>query len=420
MGRLIFPIFVDIDSLDDLFFSDMNFKKPTILHTYLSVFSSLLLLFLGYQLYSKSDSQLIRPRFDVNSHYIKSIRSYSKIVTWMMLPFMLLVVLEDIYYVITYGYLSKYMEFESSLPGIVIVFSVLYEYFLYLYLATLPSQKNSKWIILAYVLLSITKMAAGDRGECMTALFVVIYYFFLRNRLCPGEKKWIGKRGITMLVASVPVAVIVLFSVSYIRNDSDVKGDSTALMISGFFYQQSASMNVIACEYEDEKSLPQGKWYSLGPIIDYFTNNHLSRLIFGIKPYKVGSVELATQGHSLDPAITYLESPEFFFKGGGMGSSYIAEAYYDFGYLGIVLFSLFYGFFLAKVPKMNSRNIWLSLIAFIFIKFIMYAPRARALGFVAAAFSVSFWPIAFIIYIVAKNKAFEGAIKMKNEKSYIY
>ena len=164
-------------------------------------------------------------------------------------------------------------------------------------------------------------------------------------------------------------------------------------------------MNVIYGEYEDEKSLPQRKWYSLGPIIDYFTNNHLSRLLFGIKPYKVGTVELATKGHSLDPAITYLESPQFFFKGGGMGSSYIAEAYYDFGYIGIVLFSIFYGFILAKAQKMNSKNVWLSLIAFIFIKFIMYAPRARALGFVAAAFSVSFWPLAFIIYILAKSNS---------------
>lgn len=403
MGRLIMPVFFDIEDDDDIFFSNMIFKKETILHTYLSVFISLLVLYLSYCLYNKKENDNLLPQFDVHSDYVKVIRKYSKFAVWLTIPFMLLVVLDNIYYVITHGYVSKYMEYETSLPGIIIVLSALYEYFLYLYLGTLPSKKDCRWIILSYVLISIIKMAAGDRGECMTALFVVVYYYFLRNRLCPGGQKWIGKRGMAMLASAVPAVVVILFSIAYLRDDNDVKGDNMTIMMAGFFYQQSASMNVVACEYEDEKQLPQGKLYSIGPIIDYFTNNHLSRLIFGVEPYKVGTVELATKGHSLDPAITYLESPTFFFKGGGMGSSYIAEAYYDLGYLGIVLFNIFYGFVLAKVQKMNSKNVWLSLIALVIIRFIMYAPRARALGFVAAVFSVSFWPLALILHLIAKN-----------------
>lgn len=149
--------------------------------------------------------------------------------------------------------------------------------------------------------------------------------------------------------------------------------------------------------------LPQGKIYSFGALIDYFGNNYISRIVTGSAPLKVGSAELATEGNSLDAAITYLESPEFYFNGGGMGSSFIAEAWHDFGYIGIMFFSIFYGVVLSKIPKLCTINVWIAVIALIFLKYIMYAPRARATGFIVATLSVSFWPVAYLIYLKARK-----------------
>ena len=38
-------------------------------------------------------------------------------------------------------------------------------------------------------------------------------------------------------------------------------------------------------------------------------------------------------------------------QGGGLGSSYIAEAWKDFGYLGVIIFSYIYGLILALIPQ---------------------------------------------------------------------
>lgn len=401
MGRLIIPLIFNISEYSTIFFSNMNFKIETNIHVITSLYTSLLFIFLSYENFKGRKPQKINPNFDPQSPRIIFIRKCSKSLIWLTFPFAILVIIEKIRYVLTYGYAGMLLENESRLPSIIIILSVLFEYMVYLYLATLPSKREAKIVILLYVIFAITNIIGGDRGECMLALFVIIYYFFLRNNLYRGFKDWIGIKGIMTMILIAPLTVIILFSVAFLRDSKTLENDNIILLVGGFFFQQGASVNVIACSYEDENYLPKEKWYSIGPIIDYIKINYVSRLIFGTKPYPVGSQELATKGNSLDSAITYVESPSFYERGGGMGSSYIAEAYYDFGYIGIVIYSLLYGFVLARIPKWNSKNIWVSVIALVFLKYIMYAPRARATAFIASAASVSFWPIALIIYIAS-------------------
>jgi len=402
MGRLIIPLIINMSDYGSVFFSYMDFKQGTTFHVIISLYISLLFIFFSYTTFeSKTSLKKLKPDFDPQSPRILFIRKWAKFFLWFTFPFALLVVFEKIRYVLAYGYFGMLLEGESKLPSIVIILSVLFEYMVYLFLATLPSKREAKIVIVLYVIFSITNIIGGDRGECMLALFVIIYYFFLRNRLYRGSKEWIGFKGVMTMILIAPFTAIVLFSIAFLRDSKTIDNDNVMVLVGGFFFQQGASVNVIACAYEDENCLPKGKWYSIGPIIDYLKINYVSRLIFGTKPYPVGSQELATKGNSLDSAITYVESPSFYERGGGMGSSFIAEAYYDCGYIGIVMYSLLYGFVLVRIPKWNSKNTWLSVIALIFLKYIMYAPRARATAFIASAASVSFWPVALIIYIAS-------------------
>lgn len=403
MGRLIMPLFINMSDYSNVFFSWLDFKPKTYFHVILSLFLALLFLFFSYTITEAKNSNKLFSNFNPESPRILFIRKWAKIILWISFPFALLVVGEKILYVFSHGYSGMLLEQVSVLPPFVVILSVLFEYMVYLFLATLPSKHEAKYVIIIYVIFAITNILGGDRGECILSLFVVIYYVFLRNRLYSGSTEWIGRKGIITMLLAAPLSAMLLYSIAFIRDSRSVENDTATLLISGFFYQQGSSMNVIACAYEDEKMLPQGKWYSIGPIIDYFKINYLSRILFGTKPYKVGSQELAVKGNSLASAITYLENTKFYESGGGMGSSYIAEAYYDFGYIGIVLYSLLYGFVLASIPKWNAKNVWLSVIALVFLKFIMYAPRASATAFIAAAASVAFWPIALVI-LMTSNK----------------
>ena len=401
MGRLILPLILDMPKYSDIFFSFMDFKKETYIHVTISLYITLFFLFWAYTFTEQKIPENLSPTFDPDSPRMRFTRKWAKILMWISFPFALLVVLEKIRYVLTFGYAGMLVEQESHLPSIVIIFSVLFEYMVYLFLATLPTKRESALVVAIYVFFSLFNLIGGDRGECVMALFVTIYYYFLRNRLHRGDAVWIGRKGTWGLVLAAPMAAILLFSIAFLRDSKDMNENETGLLVGGFFYQQSASMNVIACAYEDDDQLPKGKLYSIGPIIDYFRINYISRLLLGVKPYPTGSSDLATKGNSLDSAITYLEAPQFYESGGGMGSSFVAEAFHDFGYIGIVLYSLLYGFVLASIPKWNSKNIWLSVVALVFLKYIMYAPRARATAFIASAASVSFWPIAFIIFIAS-------------------
>ena len=401
MGRLVMPLFIDMDVYSDIFYSFLDFKPETNYHVILSLYISLLFLFISYTITEAKVPNVIQPAFNPNSQKILVVRKWANIILWFSFPFALLVILEKIRYVIINGYAGMLLEQGSTLPSFVIILSVLFEYMVFLYLATLPSKRKAIPVIILYLIFSVMNIIGGDRGECMLSIFVVIYYFFLRNRLYRGSSLWISRKGITAIIMAAPLAMILLFSIAFVRDSKTIDNTDAGLLIGGFFFQQGASMNVIACAYEDERYLPKGKLYSLGSIIDYFRNNYISRLILGTKPLAVGSTELAQKGNSLDPAITYIENPQFYENGGGMGSSYIAEAYYDFGYFGIILYSLIYGYVLASIPKWNAKNVWLSVIALVFLKYIMYAPRARATGFIAAAASVAFWPIALIIYLIS-------------------
>ena len=389
----------------------MDFRKETYLHVIISLYIALFFIFFSYTIKEKKTSEKLSPTFDPESPRILFTRMWAKRIMWISFPFAFLVILEKVRYVLSFGYAGMLVEQESHLPSIVIIFSVLFEYTVYLFLATLPSKPESFVVVGLYVFYSISNLVGGDRGECVMALFVIIYYYFLRNRLYKGSSVWIGRKGIWSLVLAAPLAAILLFSIAFLRDSKDVNENQTGLLVGGFFYQQSASMNVIACAYEDEDKLPKGKLYSIGPIIDYVRINYISRLVFGIKPYSLGSHDLATKGNSLDSAITYLEAPGFYEKGGGMGSSFIAEAFHDFGYVGIVFYSLLYGFVLASIPKWNSKNIWLSVIALVFLKYIMYAPRARATAFIASAASVSFWPIALIIFLASLSYSYRRNVR---------
>lgn len=406
LGRVIMPLFFDESYFVDIFYSYLSFTQETYRHIYISLFLTLFFIFIGYN-YFQIKSFAPKPKFSTTSFENRVIRKCAKVGVLLTSPFSLLLILDKIKFVLNYGYSHVFIDYETSLPTIVIILTALFEYLVYLYLATLPSKKESKQIIFLYVIISLMNMIAGDRGEAMLAVFVIIFYYYLRNYLEPGGVEWIGKKGTKVLIAAVPFVISLLLIVSYMRDDNssdEYNVNNISVLIGSFFYQQGASVNVIGCSYQDQHMLPSNKLYSLGAITDYFRNNYLSRLLFGIRPYPVGSVELATKGNSLDSAITYIEDQNFYFNGGGMGSSFIAEAWHDFGYLGVIVFALFYGFILARIPVGCAKNVWIGIISLMFFKYILYAPRARATTFLVSALSVAFWPLALVIYLYAKQR----------------
>ena len=88
-----------------------------------------------------------------------------------------------------------------------------------------------------------------------------------------------------------------------------------------------------------------------------------------------------------------------YFRGGGLGSCYIAEAYKDFGYIGIIFFSILIGMLLFKFSNSNSQNVYLLCFMFIMQSNLLLAPRDAVFGFICNTFTITNLLYIFIFWI---------------------
>ncbi len=123
--------------------------------------------------------------------------------------------------------------------------------------------------------------------------------------------------------------------------------------------------------------------YSFGTLIEKLKYNPLSSLIFGIESLRGNSVERAVLGNSFAHAISYIVLPFGYLHGRGLGTCYIAEAYHDFGYIGIFIFSLVYGIILKKCSNFNSKNFIKRVMIMVVLGSLLMIPRANADSFIS-------------------------------------
>lgn len=400
MGRMVLPLFYDISNL--LFdIGGADFSKKTQVHMYVCLFLSLFSVFLGYK-YVSLGNKKPNVRFS-DKQTIAKIKSYSKRIIYFSYLFALVQILEKVYVVIKNGYTALYLDYESQLPYIFILIAGWFFHAFYIFLATLPTKKEAKIPIILYLSIATISIGSGQRGSFVLGFLFVIMYLFIRNTLRPGNSPWIGKKGIIGLLITLPALLVFLFLMVYIRSDND-STFSTNFLIS-FFYQQGVSVEVIGYTYDYEKYFPTGKIYLLGEIVDYIKHNMFTRILFDTKVVEPQTVQHALEDNSLDAAITYIVKPYYYLNGGGLGGCFIAEAWKDFGYMGVCVVSCFYGLLIAKIPIWCRKNVWVSSVGLAMFNQIIFAPRAHAIKPFSIFLSVNVLLIYVFIYIVSKQKS---------------
>lgn len=300
-----------------------------------------------------------------------------------------------------------YLNYSSSIPYVIVFLASFFDYFFFFYLATMPAKKESRILIVLYLVINLTSLGMGQRGSAVLAIMFVISYYFLRNRINTGEKKWITRKGMILITMFCPIMLCFLFLFAYIRNDQDVDKVAITNLVGGFFYQQGVSVNVIGYAKEFEYDLPKGKCYSVGKIIDFINHNAISQIFFGTDPVKPQTVEHALEDHTLHAALTYMGSPNLYFSGGGYGGSFIADLWVDWGVMGIIVGSVILGICLAKIQVWCSSSFWKAAIGLMMYSNIIYAPRSNYIDFLYVFISFTALISFIVIYLI------------KNQKSYI-
>lgn len=401
LGRFLVESIADVLPTD-YFNIFIDFSSGTIQFIYKALIVSLATVFIGYIIGEQSN---IKPTKDSSrSPYYNEIRKLSKFLVYFTFTFYILEIIERIYFVGINGYFEYYASFSQHLPYLVYKFSSFFVYSVFLYLATLPDKKDAKKIIILYLLASLFKMLIGARGAIIYPLFLVLIYCFIRTNKDPNDP-WITSKGKTILVVSAPIICLLMSVVAILRNGETLTDIAFWDSIKSFFYKQGTSYQIIGFVYDSKSSIPQDQIYSIGTIFHIFDGSIVGRML-GVDHQLVSqTAEYALKGDELGSFITYLYNPTLYLRGGAYGSCYIAEAYADLGWIGIVLSSMTVGYLLSKVNNWTIKNVWGATITFFMIISLIRAPRGSAFAFWGEVLDLNLILLSILIHYYAKYKS---------------
>ena len=337
-------------------------------------------------------------RYDSSGY--QSVRFAAKMLYYVSYPFEIIVSVEKAIFVSAVGYSEYYVSYSSEFPYFFTKLADVSQVALFIFLATMPNKKEVKLPVVFYILSSVLSLFGGKRSELIVPLLILLLYFSVRNHINPGHSAWITKKHIILIAIVTPFLLAGMYLFNYLRFGQSVSASSLSEMIAGFFDNLGFSVNIISYEKLYEAFIPN-KLYSFGNTIDYLRENVLTQLFFDFPVYKAQTIEKALNGNNFAQLITYLYSKKYYLSGRGLGSCYIAEAYHDFGYIGIVLWSGLYAIVIKKLYHFKNKGIVFNTMSFCALKYILLAPRTMASAFISEFINVNTWLVIIVVFAAA-------------------
>lgn len=286
-------------------------------------------------------------------------------------------------------YLAYYTSYTASYPGFVYTLGNIMPFALCIYLSTSPKKLPSFLCLLLYVISTMPKLLIGMRNPFAIALVFSFLYYTLRDQIGDREK-WIGKIERGLILIAVPALLILFSAVVSLRSGYQLNRNILRTVLGVF--------STLCCFFNlcyGHNSIPllpdEMRWYTFGPLIDNITRSRIGQFFFHTTPFPPGNSEMrALEGHSFGDALAYAAHPQYL-DGGGWGSYYILETYVDFGWLGIVIYSLLLGLFLVWFLR-GIRKGWLVKAILLSSLFqLLMIPRSDATGWLSFLVGVHFW-----------------------------
>lgn len=381
-----------------------DFSDNIELHTDLVLFISLLGIFIGYFITKNIGKRSVKSRsLNYNTGYCRDIRKVSKIAFFCTYFFWILILLDTVHFAMQYGYTTYYLSYSSRVPAMIRQIGYMAPMSFFLFLATMPSKKEAKLPIVLYMVYSVISLGTGRRIHFMVALLFIFSYMMYRNKVEPGESPWVTKKMIIKILVAIPILLMAMYMFEYIRSEYSVGSATEYSPLIGFFVRQGTSVNVIKYTELFSNRLNPNAMYSFSNTIEWLQNSFLGKLFGFESMFEFGnqSALTATAGTYLADFVSYNANPTSYSEGIGYGSCYIEELYVDFGYLGVFIGNIFYGFLLSKLSKtaLISRNIWLTAIGFFMVNELFKAPRATFDACFGRLLYFSYWGPLVLIYI---------------------
>mgnify|MGYP004516495761 CR=1 FL=1 len=392
-----------------------NFTDDINSHLYISIIFSLLSLLAGYvvcnyfERYSRKNLSFDNSRENTSvDPFVKNISKYLFYVSWIFAITSKLIVAR---YVSSFGYSEYYTDFSEYLYGNTFLYIVsklegVMPVALSIFSATLPTKKEYRIPVLMYIAYMLISLLSGQRSVFTLGILFLLVYFLYRNQKDPSEK-WVTRKMVVLAIIAIPILSVFMTIFSNIRMGEQVGAVTLTSGVMDFLYDQGVTGNVIKRAFMYKNQIPK-QIYSLE-----FIHSGIFARIFGIHVYHGNTVEHAMYGGSFTHALGYIVLGPSYLAGRGTGSSYVAELFQDFGYFGIIIGNIMYGYIIARINRPITKNNVLKMsIRYYIITQILWAPRASLTGFLANLFA----PLTIVafLFVFSLAKLFKSKYKGVN------
>lgn len=351
---------------------------------------------------------------DINTKHIRKIATFFCVITFISA---MIVVAEKIVFRSVYSLQDYYVMYTTFLPIIIYKLGDAYLISFYTYLATLPSKKEAKLQISLFLIYSFSTLAYGVRNIVVLNGLSLIIYCVIRNKT--DSENWFSRKHFKIMLMSLPVVIIFLQGFDYIRRTNqlvltEIFNNISFDVIMAFFQSQGISAEIIPLSMVSESLLGgQPVHYTFGILYNYITQNMVTIALTGNTPIHQNTIESALYGGSLGARLAYIGYSQTFLDGVGMGSTFIAELFTDFSFLGVILGSIFLAWVLLNIVNYCSKGIFCFAFGMVAIRWIIYVPRDSFTNWIVQAFSIMNILIIFFIWLltIKSMKKREGIVK---------
>ena len=294
-------------------------------------------------------------------------------------------------------------EVISSIPSIIVKVSSAYEILLFCLLATFVEWKKIKGLFVVDFIISFIIFMAGVRTDFAKSLMIFFIYIVMysSSSFISDEEKIKLKKVKKKVLMFIPVFLVASTFLQFIRSQIFYRPETLLDLFADTLLGNESAQMIAHAEIFDSE-LPRTGLYCLGDL-RLWLHNSIFGTVFGATPYRAHSVELARAGVAFGQTVAYLVMPDHYLSGAAMGSSFIAELYADFKFIGVFLGSVLYGFLIRFTDKLPRNNYYLRVISMLLISTIIYSPRSGFSTPITALTSLINIFVLLLIYVIDSN-----------------
>jgi oligosaccharide repeat unit polymerase len=381
LSRIFLDVFFNIDFSQTISFSQYSYNSEVQFEMLTILFVHLWAIFLGSFF---TVNKLLYPKYPIifNTNLFR----FSKRFFFFSLVPTFYVVITKLLYVLENGYLSLFMDNKESNSLFLIILSSLFSFSFYLNIISKPPIQKLRPLIFIYVTYLLINLATGQRGFALTELLIIFYVVTQIYNIKINLLR-MGFIFIFILTSSIYLGIA--------RQEADFDIDPELLNL--FFYGQGISLQVLGYSIEYQNILN----YEFIHLFSEFRSvlESIYYRLIGGKSEITQSAYLSMKefGH-LGLKLSYLNSPEKFFLGKGLGTSYLAEVFLVGGKFLVLIIGIIIGYLFQNISSKINSNANVTLFVLIFGGSFLFFARDSLLAFISTNIIFIFLYILFKLF----------------------